>query len=78
MATAKKATKKKTAAKPAPKAPRPIGAVAARQGIGPLGAYQLQVSVAGLEINGHKMPGELAAEAIATLLEQSLQKARPS
>jgi len=72
MPTAKKASKKKGAAKPAPKA-----AVAERQGTGPLGAYQLRVAVVGLEVNGRKMPGELAAEAIATLLEQSLQKARP-
>ncbi len=73
MATAKKATKKKAASKPAVKP----AAVAARQGIGPLGSYELRVEVAGLQINGRKMPGPLAAEAIATLLERALQKARP-
>lgn len=70
-------TTKKTAAKkkaPAPAPPPPL-AVAHRQGRDGRGRpYELIVRVAGLTVNGQEMPAELAADAIAGALAQSLQR----
>lgn len=73
MATAKKtAAKKTTARKPKAAPPAPPVATAMRAGPG----YTITVKVAGLEVNGEPMPQQLAADAIAGLLERSLRKAR--
>lgn len=69
--SASKTAKKKPSTRKPKAVPPPESATAERAGPG----YTIRVSVSGLLVNGNEMPGQLAADAIATLLEQSLSKA---